>query len=186
MSYSYFLEKDAQSYFLFKSTYLHKNEGPAVFDLEAILAINRNLDIEDVIRDLYGSFRNRYDHVSKPLDLLRLLLANGCSLKAQGYPSLYKDHFHIKYIAIRGSESLDIEDFLTTSTATLQENLQSVADWSDNLCGCSGMFKEILITHIRAGYSIYSDSGKLTQLIEVSPSGIILSAQDDIAKFLLE
>lgn len=186
MQYKYHIEKDGSSHFLFQSGYLHKNEGPAIIDLESMLGIQRNLELADTVRDIYGDFHQRYDHVSMPMDLLRILLANGYSIRAKGQKVLYKDHFKIVYIAICDSERIEIEQFYFTLTDGPFKRLQSVANWSDRLCGCPGLFKEMIFKYIEAGFSIYADSGKLTLLIEVDTFGKIISVDDYIAKFLLE
>lgn len=39
---------------------------------------------------------------------------------------------------------------------------------------------------MKAGFSIYADIGKLVPLIEVDTTGNVITADDHIAKFLLE
>lgn len=186
MLYKYHIEIADSSHFLFECEYLYKNEGPATIDLENRLSIRRDLILEDTVRDLYGQFIQRYDHVSSPIDLIKILLANGYTLRAQNQPSLYKDYFQIKYVALRGTEHIEIERFYITSTDNHLDRLHSVAAWSDRLCGCPGFFKELIFNYMQAGFSIYADIGKLIPLIEVDTTGNVISADDHITKFLLE
>lgn len=186
MLYKYHIEIADSSHFLFECEYLYKNEGPATIDLENRLSIRRDLILEDTVRDLYGQFIRRYDHVSSPINLLRILLANGYTLRAQNQPSLYKDYYQIKYVGLRGTERIEIEQYYFTPIDDRLDQLHSIAAWSDRLCGCPGFFKELIFKYMQAGFSIYADIGKLVPLIEVDNSGNVISADDHIAKFLLE
>lgn len=186
MLYKYHIEKDDRSNFLFECEYLYKNEAPATIEVENRINIRRDLILEDAVRDLYGQFNQRYDHVSSPTELLRILLANGYTLRAQNQPRLYKDYFQIKYVALRGTERIQIECFYFTPTDNHLDQLHSVAAWSDRLCGCPGFLKELIFKYMQAGFSIYADIGKLVPLIEVDTAENVISADDHIAKFLLK
>lgn len=169
---------------LFRLDYEYKNEGPAVIDFRIRMTGNRDLAAEDIIRDLYAKFRGRHDSLSNPVDLLGILLANGCSLQLQndqGNFDLCKDHFPISFEAKSAKKTIRIGDYYRTSVSNLGEQFIYFGQWMDRLTGVNGMHRHMICQFISAGLSIVArEPDKETILISVNALGDILGGDETL------
>ena len=189
MESKYFILTKESGVPLFTLEYDHKNEGPAVIDFQIKMASKRDLKAEDTIRDLYAKFRKRYDHVSDPIDLLGILLANGHSLQIQKDADtfdLYKDYFPISFEARSLSKTIRLGDYYRTTTTSVDEQFIQFSNWIDQLSGLVGMSHHMACQCLLAGFSIVAcEPDKETILVEVDHQGTILGGQEAALNYLL-
>ena len=190
MESKYLISKNDISTPLFSLEYEHKNEGGAVIDFQIKLELKRDLKAEDTIRDLYAKFRKRYDHVSNPIELLGLLLANGYSLQVERDEcafNLYKDFFPLSFEARSLSKTIKLGDYYRTSIANADDQFITFSRWIDSLSGMSGMNQYMALQFISAGFSIMAcEPDKEITLVAVDSQGSILSGETNTLSYLLD
>ncbi|MGE3757344.1 MAG: hypothetical protein AB7H97_06290 [Pseudobdellovibrionaceae bacterium] len=81
MEFSYFITNEKESIHLFKLPFEYKCEEPAIYDFTYKFEGKRDLTAEDIIRELYGTLLGGQALGSSPIELLKILLANGFDLK---------------------------------------------------------------------------------------------------------
>lgn len=181
MDTEYFLVTSDQSIPLFKLPFEYKAEEPAIFDFCAKFQCQRDLVAEDVIRDQYFLYSGRPAAGSSPLILLKILLANGWSIRSLTEDdrefTLAKDHFAITYEGHSDSQIIQIGSFFRTSTANADEQFPEFCKWLDSLCGVNGMAKNLGQQFLISGFSIAANENKkLTWLAKADERGGIIAA----------
>jgi hypothetical protein len=140
-----------------RESYPYKSEDILLFALETKTSFRSNRKIEDYIRNLYAIHSGNYDNSSDTLTLLKLLLANGFSVRSFDQNSrikLIKSFYQIEYVAVSQEREVTIGNYWETTISNPLKQLRSYCKWQDQLTGVKGLSLYLLNQISKGGYQI--------------------------------
>ena len=142
-----------------RESFHYKSEDILLFALETNSTFRRDRKLEQIVRDLYAIHSGRYDCASNIIELLKLLLANGFSLKSTEQKSqftLIKSFYPIEYVASSIEREVTIGLYWETTISNPLNQLKSYCDWQDQLTGVKDLSFYLLNQISESGYQIIS------------------------------
>ena len=140
-----------------RESFHYKSEDILLFSLESDSKFKRDRNVEQNIRDLYAIHSGRYDSASEVTELLKLLLANGFTLKSFEQKSqftLIKCFFPVVYVASSFERTVTIGDYWETTTTNPLTQLKRYCNWQDQLTGVKNLSFYLLNQIFKSGYQI--------------------------------
>lgn len=188
MKVSYWLVFKSEEIKIFDLDFEFETELPAVYSFEIRFDPKTDIETESIIRKKYAEYSGLHNKLFSVPELLKILLANGYSLKSKTNHSewiLTKEYFPVVYQAVRNSQIVTIGSYYYTSTSFIEDGLISFCDQLDQLIGVSGMIKILLLEGLSSGYSIVAiEPDANTLLAGMDSGGNILSNFESILNFL--